>query len=59
MTLFFTDLKNDNDILNRTNGLNTTQFLLDTAHQKEDLIHKFEFVLHFITSNHRQTGVNV
>ena len=43
---YFTDLENDSEILNLINGLNTTMFLLDTAHQKEDLIHKSDF-FHF------------
>ena len=47
----FTDLENDNEILNRINELNTTKFLLDTAHQKQDLIHKFEFFAFFF--NHK------
>ena len=46
-----TGLVNDSEILNRINGLNATKFLLDTAHQKEDLIHKFEVFAFF--SYHR------
>ena len=37
-------------MLNRINRLNTTTFLLDTAHQKEDLIHKLEFFTYFMLS---------
>ena len=45
-----TGLENDREILNLINGLNTTKFLLDAAHQKEDLIHKFEFLYIFCAS---------
>ena len=46
-----TGLENDSEILNLTNGLNTTKFLLDTAHQKEEFIHKFEFLNFLLLQN--------
>ena len=39
MYISLLDLEKDLDSLN---NINTTQFIMDTAHQKDDLIHRFD-----------------
>ena len=38
-TFLFSDLEKDFDSLSK---INTKKFIMDTAHQKEDLIHRFD-----------------
>ena len=38
--LIFTDLQNDFEYFSQIHEINITEFMLDTAHQKKDLIHR-------------------